>query len=235
MAALTPSAVADYRSIFPDVTEAQARVTLAAAVETATLQRTKRNGAQVLRTGRPAGRCFLLVHQGKVVAVGPPSGSHLLPESYARWTPKPGEEGPEWWLAQAGDVEAPPPPDATPPTRRDQAHPVAAELRLLAEQAGMVKREIGERIGASPGRVGNILNGKRQPEPEEEAAMRAIVLELRRQLGMSRPAHRPRSRDQALDVQLSGRVTQDLADWVQQQGGWAYVRQLLEREMTDRR
>ena len=62
--------------------------------------------------------------------------------------------------------------------------------------------------------------------------LKHLVRDLRLHLGLSRPAHRPRSREQALAVQLSGRVTQDLAEWVAARGGWTFVRELLEREMS---
>lgn len=209
-------------------------------------KRTKANGAKVYKAPSAviAGRYYMLVKDGKILAAGPPSEAHDLPPSYHRYQPKPGEQGPSWWMRQPGDLDEAPTTETQPVNleRRARVLPLIAEVRDLAEEAGWDARQIGSFIhdGRTWGsrEVRRLLNSNMArgevPMPEKvREGLQAAANELRRVLGKPRPAHRPKDGAEER-LPMSGRLPASLLQWTRANGGWTLVEQLLEEERARR-
>lgn len=111
-----------------------------------------------------------------------------------------------------------------------QLLPIVAELRLFAEQASMTDAQVGKRLGIPLKEVRSFFEGQ-VPPPAVLETMADLVRDLRRQLGLSRAPGRPAT---GHSPTLRGTVPPEIGAWVEEQGGWAFVRGLLEKAYNGR-
>lgn len=231
----TRNAVQDFREIFPDLAKDAAKI-LAETAEGAVLIRTKKSGSQVYRARKH--RHYLLVRDGRCLAVGQPSAAHPMPAN------RPGlshQESLYWWNPEPGDIETDRPPSEDKSYRITEAHPLVVRLYNLCQSGRVSQRWVAERLGISRGTWQGLRTGRAHPpRPETCAKIEALLAQLEGGK-VSAPSHggqregagRPTGTgDDGASINYTFRVSESMRAEIIARGGGAWLREVVARELT---
>lgn len=229
----TRNAIQDFREIFPDLAKDAAKI-LAETAEGAVLIRTKRSGSQVYRARKT--KHYLLVKDGKVLAVGQPSAAHAMPAN------RPGlshQESLYWWNPEPGDIETDRPPSEDKSYRITEAHPLVARLYHICRAAGVSQSWVAERLGISRGTWQGLRTGRGHP-PHADLCKKIEDLLTKPPStwgytthgGPREGAGRPTGTgDEGASINYTFRVSESMRAEIIARGGGAWLREIITREL----